>query len=592
MAEKEIYDCERMVMRAQYLMSLKAASSNAGTMSDMEREDYRRQIAELLQGMTTLLEVNKKMGKDLAEARASLEKANKRIDILNSEVSYLKGKQAASNRHRYGDRNEKGKGASAQSKGRTKDEDENDYIEREGKAPEPEAEKEESTPDVPESTMETAPRDSSNRPAHYNTMHADVCVVHECDLDALERMGYTFLRYTRPLDVFDRISVIRQDRYRYVWVRDKDGNELPIFIPKPDEAKSRPCIFSAESTYDTPRFVAHTSSTSSFLSDLVVNRFQYAISSGREMSRMFNEKMRMSPQTIFNWLRWGAKELEGGLKHIKSKLLKPGSVIYCDETWVDVKVKGEDGKFHYKKRYMWVIVNLSSKVCYYLYGNRKRETIQQFLGSFQGTLMTDAYAAYAYFNNLKDCSHVCCWAHVRRIFYSALNDYKDQLSEEFVNLISALYKVELENIFFHRTEQEVVKYRKLESIPILSQLFQKARELLDLSDNHQVSISGKLHQALTYMLNHWTELKGYVDIGNVLIDNNCCERTVRPFANLRKSFGGFSSELGARVTAVYLTFIETCKLMKRASLDFFKGFFDMTSGGRSDYELITQELLC
>ena len=87
-------------------------------------------------------------------------------------------------------------------------------------------------------------------------------------------------------------------------------------------------------------------------------------------------------------------------------------------------------------------------------------------------------------------------------------------------------------------------------------------------------------------------LKGYVDIGNVLIDNNCCERTVRPFANLRKSFGGFSSELGARVTAVYLTFIETCKLMKRVSLDFFKGFFDMTSGGRSDYELITQELLC
>ena len=94
------------------------------------------------------------------------------------------------------------------------------------------------------------------------------------------------------------------------------------------------------------------------------------------------------------------------------------------------------------------------------------------------------------------------------------------------------------------------------------------------------------------MLNHWTELKGYVDIGNVLIDNNCCERAVRPFANLRKSFGGFSSEEGARVTAVYLTFIETCKLMKRASLDFFKGFFGMTSGGRMDYELITQELLC
>ena len=54
----------------------------------------------------------------------------------------------------------------------------------------------------------------------------------------------------------------------------------------------------------------------------------------------------------------------------------------------------------------------------------------------------------------------------------------------------------------------------------------------------------------------------------------------------------FSSEAGARVAAIYLTLVETCKLMKKTALDFFKGFFSMTSGGRSDYELIVQELLC
>ena len=37
--------------------------------------------------------------------------------------------------------------------------------------------------------------------------------------------------------------------------------------------------------------------------------------------------------------------------------------------------------------------------------------------------------------------------------------------------------------------------------------------------------------------------------------NNCCERAVRPFTNLRKNFG-------------------------------------MTTSGRTDYELIVQELLC
>ena len=67
---------------------------------------------------------------------------------------------------------------------------------------------------------------------------------------------------------------------------------------------------------------------------------------------------------------------------------------------------------------------------------------------------------------------------------------------------------------------------------------------------------------------------------------------VRPFINLRKNFGGFSSEAGARVSAIYLTFVGTCKLMKKTALDFFKGFFSMTSGGRFDYELIVQELLC
>ena len=162
----------------------------------------------------------------------------------------------------------------------------------------------------------------------------------------------------------------------------------------------------------------------------------------------------------------------------------------------------------------------------------------------------------------------------------------------FIDLIKLLYKVELENIFFHRTEQEVVKARKQEAILILSQLLQKATELLKMSDSKQVTISEKLHQALKYMINNWQELYGYVNIGNVLIDNNCCERAVRPFTNLRKNFGGFSSEAGARVAAIYLTFVETCKLMKKTALDFFKGFFGMTTSGRTDYELIVQELLC
>ena len=95
---------------------------------------------------------------------------------------------------------------------------------------------------------------------------------------------------------------------------------------------------------------------------------------------------------------------------------------------------------------------------------------------------------------------------------------------------------------------------------------------------------------LTYMTNHWDELKGYTEIGTVQIDNNCCERAVRPFTNLRKNFGGFSSERGARVAATYLTFVGTCKLTAKASLDFFRGFFDMIARGNKDYPAMTKAL--
>ena len=90
-------------------------------------------------------------------------------------------------------------------------------------------------------------------------------------------------------------------------------------------------------------------------------------------------------------------------------------------------------------------------------------------------------------------------------------------------------------------------------------------------------MTSKLEHALNYMHNNWKALTAYIDVGSVLIDNNCCERAVRPFTNLRKSFGGFSSEKGGEVAAAWLTFIETYKLQKKAAFDFFNGFFKMVT---------------
>ena len=590
MADRHI-DIERMIMQAHYKLQLEAEASSVkgGQLSDMEREDYQKRINDLLDAVSTLLDANRAMGEKLDKTTAA-------YDDLKAKYEKLVGELAMRKRDKYGKCNEKPKASTSSDGGtdKTKDEDEEDYIEKGSKNDTPAADDDvaEEVDSTRTDPQEKKPRDLSKRPEHYSTMHADVCVVHDCDIDRLDEMGLEFIRYTRPVDQFDRVSVTRQDRYLYAWVRDKKtGREFAFFVPKSREDEKRECVFVNESRYDAPSLVPHTSATYSMLSDLGVNRFQYALSSGREMYRMCNEKMSMCKQSVLNWLARGAELLEGGKKYIKKMLLKKGTSIYCDETWVWTKALMPDGTYKYVKRYMWVIVNLTTKVCYYLFGRRKRKVIEEFLGDFKGTLMTDAYNAYAYFNKLHGCIHVCCWAHLRRIFWSALKDYNDEQAQQFIDLIGILYKVELESILLHRTEEEVLTARKQESIPVLIELDQRAMALLSKIKSKEVKASSKLEQALNYMRNNWRELTAYKDIGSVLIDNNCCERAVRPFTNLRKSFGGFSSERGGEVAAAWLTFIETCKLQKKAALDFFNGFFRMVTEGRCDYELIAQEAL-
>ena len=79
----------------------------------MGLEDLKREISELVQGMTALLDSNtrfrqeladakeelKKARKDLSFTKDDLSKANKKIDILQSEVKYLKDKQNARPSH-------------------------------------------------------------------------------------------------------------------------------------------------------------------------------------------------------------------------------------------------------------------------------------------------------------------------------------------------------------------------------------------------------------------------------------------------------------------------------------------------------------
>ena len=87
--------------------------------------------------------------------------------------------------------------------------------------------------------------------------------------------------------------------------------------------------------------------------------------------------MTVSKNTLRNWLTKGKKYLDELVCVLKSIALEKDSIVNCDETWC--KVCKYD---HYKKCYIWVLVNKAQKTAIFFYenGSRGREVLTDFLG--------------------------------------------------------------------------------------------------------------------------------------------------------------------------------------------------------------------
>jgi hypothetical protein len=81
-------------------------------------------------------------------------------------------------------------------------------------------------------------------------------------------------------------------------------------------------------------------------------------------------------------------------------------------------------------------------------------------------------------------------------------------------------------------------------------------------------------QAIAYTLKNWTALTRYCDDGDLDIDNNATERSLRCFAVGRGNWTFFGSDTGGRTAAVLRSFVTSCELVK---IDPFVWFRDVLS---------------
>ena len=539
----------------------------------VKREDERAQENQELKDMVKdLRDTHKQDVKTQTNLLKSIDNLTSQVadlttqnKTLQQKVNDLLSQISVGNKVRFGSKSQKGvKKNAAPAQDREKDKD--DFDGTNGASMTSVSQVEDVQP-VETETAEPSQKSYDYRKGlKYQTMNADNRIVHESDVNLLPE-GSTVIKSVYE-STYEQVSYIVQHDYEMIIYKDKDGVMRKGYFPK------------AEESAEIDR-IPGTHASCSLLANLVFNKYHMNTPVYREMVRLLNNKMNVSRNTVYNWFVKGSEYLNKVLPILKERLLAKGAVVNCDETWCRVKVAGK-----YGKKYIWCMVNKEAKIAVYFYddGSRGRQVLRDFLDKTEiDALQSDGFNVYLYLDKeLVDVDHLCCLAHARAKFKYALEQGKDEEAEYFIRNIGRLYDLEEQYRLRHLTPEQIQQERQGEkSGKIISQIRQRLDKLL--ADGN--GMRGDLMQkALNYLKSFWDQLILYLKDGRYCIDNSLAERTLRPMTVERKNSLTFGSHAGAKVSVIYHTFIETCKMCGVSTLEYFKEFFKAIMQGRTDYE--------
>jgi hypothetical protein len=266
------------------------------------------------------------------------------------------------------------------------------------------------------------------------------------------------------------------------------------------------------------------------------------------------------------WLAQCAKLLDP-LYHLLKKELFGSKVIGTDDT----SVKVLDGKLPFARTgRMWPYYgDKDHPVIVYDYTpTRERAGPEKFLERYRGYLQADAYGGYdAFFKDpARGLTEVACWAHARRYFHKALDSDHAHMGLA-LSLIAQLYRVEKQARYL--TADDRLELRQRESRPILDKLYGYLLEI-----EAEVLPKSPEGRAVRYTLKNWTALTRCCEDGDLEIDNNAVERSIRGIAVGRANWTFFGSDEGGKTAAVLRSLVASCQ---RAAVDPFSWLKDVLS---------------
>ena len=288
------------------------------------------------------------------------------------------------------------------------------------------------------------------------------------------------------------------------------------------------------------------------LAQVVIDKYVDHLPLYRQMQRFERGGVKLAYSTLTDWVSGTCELIAPLFEALKTEVLK-SHYLHADETPIKVLDKDKKGQTH--RGYYWVYHNSHAKIVFFDYQEgRGREGPMEILENFTGYLQTDGYVAYDIFDKNKNITLIHCMAHARRMFNEALDNDNERATHA-LEEIQKLYTIERickeSNLNFE--ELKVVRCKK--AAPILKDLGQWMQQ-----QYIQVLPKSAIGKALAYSIERWDKLSLYITDGQLKIDNNPVENSIRPVAIGRKNYLFAGSHEAAKRSGMLYSLLGTCKM--------------------------------
>ena len=281
--------------------------------------------------------------------------------------------------------------------------------------------------------------------------------------------------------------------------------------------------------------------------------------------------LHISRQNMANWTIQCADRYLAVLYDCLHEKLYGYHVLQADETPVLVN---KDGRPAGAKSYMWVyrtgrMYTERQIVLYEYQKTRNASHPREFLKDFNGVCVTDGYQVYHTIEcEREDLRIAGCWSHARRRFDEAVKalpkqKQKDSRAYLALTMIQAIYREEKQLKDLPAGERR--NRRQLSVKPMVEAYFTWVRENLP-----KVPQKSKTWEGFNYSLNQEKYLKVFLDDGEVPMDNNAAEQSIRGFCIGKKNWVMIDTIAGAKSSAIIYSIAETAKANNLKPYDYFE----------------------